>query len=85
MAAEARIPKQEPKGLQTNVPTANVGVAVDSAAERLLTVVQMESSEPGDADKAIECRHRRLILFLRPKRIAGSEDVASVEADSQSI
>src|SRR5262249_33841043 len=75
---------QEAERFHAQAAFANVLVPVYSATQRLLAIIQMKGFQPFQADHSAELPHGGSILFFRRQRIAGSEDVASIETKSKS-
>src|SRR5262249_20717119 len=69
----------------TEAATADVRVAVDAASARFQTIVQMERSQPLQADNLVELTHRGQVCTLGCQSISRREHMARVEADSQAL
>src|SRR4051812_5941335 len=81
-AAEARVVQQEAKRLDADLAVADVLMAVDARAERLLRVVEMKRADVFDSDVRFERIDRPLVIVAIAKLVSRSEDVAGIETDA---
>ena len=81
-AAEARVVEEESEGFDADLAVADVLVAVDARAERLLRVVEMKGADVGDADVRVESVDRPLVVVAIAELVSRCEDVAGVETDA---
>src|SRR5207244_950841 len=79
---EAWIVDHEGEGVAADLPFADVLVAVDARAERLLRVVEMKRADVLHADEALHLVDHSLPAVVRPDIVAGGEDVAGIDADA---
>ena len=81
-AREARVVEKRGGTLEADLPFADVLVAVDARAERLLRVVEVKRADVVDADVPLHLVDRALVAVARADLVAGREDVAGVDADA---
>ena len=81
---EAAIVQEISEGVDAEVSLADVLVAIDSGGEGLFAIVQMKRAQMVQTDDAIELLERLGEFAFRAERVAGGEEMAGVEANSQS-
>src|ERR1043165_5684496 len=84
-APEARVGDDGAEGLRADASLADVLVAVDARAERLLRVVEGERADFADADVRVDLVDDALPSAARADVVAGGEDVAGVDADADAL
>src|SRR6187431_2298727 len=70
-AREARVVQQKAKGLEADLALADVLVAVDAGAERLLRVVEMERADVVEADVLFHLVDRARVALPGADLVAG--------------
>ena len=83
--AKPAIVEEQTEWLQAEAAAADVGVAVDPAAERLLAVVQVNCLDAFQSDHPVDLFHRGLVKPLGRERITGRKNVTRVNTHAQAI
>ena len=78
--AEPPIVDDAAEWLEPEAALADVFVTIDTAAERLLGIVQVQHLEAIESDQAPELFERRRVAFRRAEVVPGREQMAGIEA-----
>ena len=57
-------------------------MSIDAAAERPFRIIEVERADVVDADVLVELLDRRFVALASANIVAGREDVARVDADT---
>jgi hypothetical protein len=83
--AKSPVIEQISKCFATQLSPSNVLVSINSRSQVFLTVIEMESFNPLEANHFIELSHGGQVLTFGRKRITSSENVTSVETHVDAI
>ncbi len=84
-AGEAGVVEEHAEGFQADLSLTDVLVPVDTRAERLLRVVEVEGTDVIEADEALDLSRQPLVAVTGPDVVAGGKDVAGVDADADAL
>lgn len=83
--AESPVAQEQAEGLEAEVTAADVGVAIDAAAEGFFRVVEVQGAELLEADGAVELAEGVAVVAGGVEAVSGGEDVAGVDADAEAV
>ncbi len=83
--SQAGISDQVAKRFEADRPLADVLVTVHAASQFLLAVVDVNDLEGGDAHDLIEYTENAVIIVKGPDVVAGSKQMAGIQADTGSL
>ena len=80
---EPRVVQQQAERFQSQTALSNVLVPVDTAATRLLRVVQVPHLQPVESDERLERVERRTVALFSAQVVARGEQMTGVQAHAQ--